>query len=95
MIKNLLIVVSLLLLCSCSNGFNLYTSNEKNNHYRTFARITDAEETEKTYFEIKKRKRQVMAETEIYNSDDSSLCIAGGKHKDKDWSTGLVLRWNY
>ena len=95
MIRKLFILVSLFLLCSCSSGINLYTSDEKNNHYRTFARITDAEETEQTYFEIKKRTRQVMAETEIYRSKTANICVAGGKHKDKDWSTGLILRWNY
>ena len=89
-------LISLLSACG-GQGVSLYVSQEKNNHYRTFARITDAEETEKVHFEVKKRHRQVMAEKELYKSktQKTSVSVAGGKHKDKDWSAGLILRWNY
>ncbi|GEM_PF-5231168 len=99
MVRNLLIVISLLLLTGCSqswNGFSLYISEEETNHYRTFARITDVEDTEKVHFKVKKRERQVMAEKELYNNDKGMTCsLAGGKHKEKDWSTGFVLRYAY
>ena len=83
-------------LSACGDGMSLYVSKEKNNHYRTFARITDAEDTEKVHFEVKKRYREVIAERVLYTGDSNeTLCVAGGKHRDKDWSAGLVYRWNY
>lgn len=94
--KRFLYIVAIApLLASCDSGMSLYVSDEKNNHYRTFARITDAEDTEKTYFEVKKRHRQVMAEKELYQAPQTTLSVAGGKHKDKDWSAGLILRYNF
>lgn len=87
---------SLFLLSSCSNGgLNLYVSDEKTAHYRTFARITDAEETEKVHFEVKKRDRQVMAEKEFYKEKNTSMSVAAGKHKDKNWSAGMVFRYGF
>ena len=95
MIKVFTVLPALLFLTSCSDGVSLYVTKEKNNHYRTFARITDAEDTEKVHFEVKKRHREVIAERTLYKGDDSALCVTAGKHKDKDWGTGLVWRWNY
>ncbi len=95
MLKILSVVSSLLLLTACGDGMSLYVSKERNNHYRTFARITDVEDTERIHFEVKKRHREVIAERILYQDKKASLCIAGGKHKDKDWSSGLVWRWNY
>lgn len=76
---------------------SLYLSKEKNNHYRTFARVTDAEDTERVHFEVRKRDREVIAERELFISDDGkrALCATGGRHKDKDWSGSLVMRWNF
>ncbi|MDG1286753.1 MAG: hypothetical protein P8P30_04215 [Rickettsiales bacterium] len=97
MVKKLFIVTFSLLLTSCSNnGLSLYVSKERTAHYRTFARITDAEDTDKVHFKVMKRERQVMAEKELYSDDEgTSWSVAGGKHKDKDWSAGLVLRYAY
>lgn len=74
---------------------SLYVSQEKNNHYRTFARITDVEDTGKVHFEIRKRDREVIAERALYKGEDTTLYVTGGKHKDKDWATGIVFRWNF
>lgn len=95
MSKIICAVSCLLLLGACSNGVSLYVSDEKNSHYRTFVRITDVEDTEKVWFNIRKRDRQVVAEKELFHRKKTSLSIAGGKDKDKDWSGGLVLRYNF
>lgn len=96
MVRNLFIVALLLLLTSCSSGMSLYVSDEETAHYRTFARITSADDSEKTYFKVKKRNRQIMAEKELYNNNKgTSISFAGGKHKDKNWSSGFILRYTY
>ncbi len=89
-------LISIVLLSACSDGFNVYSSQDKNNHYRTFARITSVEDTERVMFEVRKRHREILAEKELFRFNDGKIIsLAGGKHREKDWSGGLVMRWNY
>lgn len=91
--RNHLIVASMLLLSGCGEGVNLYASTDREAYSRTFVRFTDAEDTDKVLFEVKKRPREVIAEKTLYKDEKNDVALSGGKHKDKNWSLGLM--WHY
>ena len=90
-------VFFLSLLCTgCGDGgFSLYVDDERTNHYRTFARITDVEDTENVHLTVRKRESQIMAESEFYREKDTSVCLGAGRHRQQDWAGGVTVRYNF
>jgi hypothetical protein len=95
--KWLIAVLLTPLLFGCGiGGISVYKDSERNNHYRNFARITDAEDTDTVHFTVRKRQREVMAEREVYRwSDDLSLNGSCGRERQRRWNGALTMRYNF
>lgn len=88
--------IILLFTTACTSGVSLYVDNERTALQRNLARITDAENTDRTYFQLTKRNREVMAEHEIWGNEKMHLLVGGGRgDRGKRWNSGLVLRYEY
>jgi hypothetical protein len=90
--KTCILSLVILSLTGCSS-LNVTLSDEKTNKYRTFASI-DPSFTDQD-FEIRKRDRNIMAETTLFKQDDWSAQWMAGRHREQKWMTGVVLRYEF